>query len=265
MRQQSNAELLVALDFDGTLAAIVDDPRATRPVVGVLEAIAQLGDAGAHVAIISGRPLDFLVQHFGSLMEHDWFTLVGEYGIERVHAGVRSSEPFPQHMADALAAARDEATTQGPVGMSVEAKPHSMTLHYRTAPEAQTAVQFFADELAKRHGLETRPAKMSIELHPIVSNSKGTALTALLQDLTGQTNHQFPVVFIGDDVGDLPAFRVLSELRARQWEVVSVVVQSAESSPELLAHADLLLDGPDAVVQYLHSVVASDLQVVNGL
>ena len=44
------------LDFDGTLAAIVEDPTAARPLPGVPALLAALAPRFALVAVISGRP-----------------------------------------------------------------------------------------------------------------------------------------------------------------------------------------------------------------
>lgn len=252
-----NNSPLIALDFDGTLAAIVDDPAATRPIDGVIEALQRLGDAGLRVAIISGRPLNFLIQHFSELIKNPWMTLIGEYGIERVHAGVHAKEPFPDHMAEALNAAAEQARGAGPSGMAVEQKPHSMTLHYRTAPDIQNNVEQFAEQIAAKYDLETRPAKMSVELHPAVTVSKGTALTALITELAHGEQDRFPVVFIGDDIGDLPAFDVLASLHHQGWDTRRIVVQSVESPPELLERADALLDSPQAVVAYLNDIATT--------
>ena len=69
------------------------------------------------------------------------------------------------------AARRAEAT--GPGGMSVERKGLSLTLHFRARPEEQGAVRAWAAEEAARSGLEVRPAKQSVELHPPVGDRQG--------------------------------------------------------------------------------------------
>ena len=48
------------MDFDGTLAAIVPDPRDAVPLPGVPELLADLATEFALVAVISGRPTSFL-------------------------------------------------------------------------------------------------------------------------------------------------------------------------------------------------------------
>ena len=53
----------LCLDFDGTLAPIVDDPNQARPLPGTVELLAQLAARFAAVALLSGRPADYLAQH----------------------------------------------------------------------------------------------------------------------------------------------------------------------------------------------------------
>ena len=53
--------LLVALDFDGTLAHLADDPQAVAPVPSATTALRALAaDDGVVLALVSGRPIAFL-------------------------------------------------------------------------------------------------------------------------------------------------------------------------------------------------------------
>jgi trehalose 6-phosphate phosphatase len=95
-----------------------------------------------------------------------------------------------------------------------------------------------------------RPAKMSVELHPPIQADKGTALEALVDGLGA-------VCFVGDDLGDLPAFDALDRLAARGVHAVRVGVDSDEVPARLLERADVVLDGPAGVVAFLRSLVAA--------
>lgn len=72
------------------------------------------------------------------------------------------------------------------------------------------------------------------------------------------------MIYIGDDVGDLPAFRAVTELTASGAVEGLAVVAVAPSSwsgadevpPELRDSADLVLPGPDAVIGWLAGLVA---------
>ncbi len=120
-------------------------------------------------------------------------------------------------------------------------------MHFRGAPEIGDAVREWVESQAARSGLEVRRAKMSFELHPPIEVDKGT----LLLDLAAQLRC---VCFVGDDVGDLPAFDGLDRLQQRGVHTVRVAVRSAEQSSDLIVRADLTVDGPEGVAALLHDL-----------
>ncbi len=229
----------VVVDFDGTLSPIVDDPAAARPVDGAVDALVDLADRFGLVAVMSGRPIDFLQPLLPSTI-----VLSGLYGLEVVRAGLRTDDAGAGAWRQAVADVARISADRGPTGMVVEPKGLSLTLHYRTRPDIGPAVAEWADQQAARSGLVARPAKMSIELHPPVAADKGTALEALVDGLAA-------VCFVGDDRGDLPAFDALDRLAARGVRTMRVAVAGAESPAELVERADVVLDGPAAVVAFL--------------
>jgi hypothetical protein len=60
--EQADAVAL-CLDFDGTLAPIVDDPEQTRALPGMVDLLGRLAARFAAVALLSGRPASFLFEH----------------------------------------------------------------------------------------------------------------------------------------------------------------------------------------------------------
>ena len=171
------ADAAVALDFDGTLSAIVDDPAAARPVPGAAEALAAVAARYGLVAVLSGRPVEFLQGHVPPGV-----VLSGLYGLEVVRDGTRVDHPDAAAWRAVVADAARTSTVDGPAGMDVETKGLSLTLHYRARPELAPAVLAWAVEEAARTGLDLREAKMSVELHPPIPADKGTALQALAGD-----------------------------------------------------------------------------------
>jgi trehalose 6-phosphate phosphatase len=91
---------------------------------------------------------------------------------------------------------------------------------------------------------------MSYELHPPIEADKGTTVIELAGALRA-------VCYIGDDLGDLAAFDGLDELASRGVDAVRVAVRSAELSPLIVERADVLLDGPAAVVALLEQLRVS--------
>lgn len=194
--------LLVASDYDGTLAPIVPDPAQARPNRESLVAIRELAALSqTHVAVISGRALRELDHLLGS-PEH--VHLVGSHGSE-FDVDFATSLPEPasrlrSRVREDLAqiAARHE-------GFILEEKPASIAFHYRNVPEQQIsgAIDAVLQGPALLDGVFTRHGKKVIELS-VVPTNKGDALEKI-RHRVGAT----AVVFLGDDVTDEDAFATL--------------------------------------------------------
>jgi trehalose 6-phosphate phosphatase len=63
------------------------------------------------------------------------------------------------------------------------------------------------------------------------------------------------VLFAGDDVGDLPAFDAVDELRGRGVPGLTVCSASDEGPPALAERADVVVDGPVGVVALLAALL----------
>jgi trehalose 6-phosphate phosphatase len=229
----------VLSDFDGTLSAIVADPAAARPLDRVPAVLERLAARYAVVAIVSGRPVAFLEAHLPASVR-----MSGLYGLERSEGGVRSEPDGAGPWREVVADVATAAEAHGPPGMTVERKGLSMTLHFRSHPDLAGPVTEWAAQQASRSGLTVRPAKMSVELHPPVPVDKGTAVEALAGGLDA-------VCYIGDDIGDLPAFDALDRLAAAGAATVRVGVRSAEAPAAVLERADVVVDGPAGAVALL--------------
>ncbi|MCX6523680.1 MAG: hypothetical protein NTX58_02780 [Actinobacteria bacterium] len=281
----SPAATLLATDFDGTLSLIVDDPDAAVPLPGAVQVLQSLASSLGELAVVSGRPIEFLVDRLSGQLSPadqssadqssagqtaadqtaadqpiadqsglpDSLTLVGLYGLQQIRHGVRSDHPEAVAWPERVAALAAAAETNGPDGMRVELKGLSITLHYRGQPQLLDQVEQYALELAATSGLVARTARMSVELHPPIDVDKGTVLLSLARQLAG------PVLFLGDDVGDLPAFDALDTLSASGLQVFKILARSEESDDELLRRADLILDGPSAMVALLFQLQAAIL------
>jgi trehalose 6-phosphate phosphatase len=231
------------LDFDGTLAAIVEDPTGARPLPGVPALLADLARRFALVAVISGRSTAFLSDVLGA---PDGVTLAGLYGLERALRG-------PEH--DDWAAVIDEvvteATAEAPAGVYVEPKGLTVTLHWRRAPEHRDWVLAFAERQSARRGLVVHPGRTERELRPPVHVDKGTVVRALVAEHAGPLR---AVAVFGDDIGDLPAYAAVEELASAGGGALSAVRVAAvdtESPPEVAARADLTVQGAVGAVELL--------------
>ncbi|CAN5664925.1 trehalose-phosphatase [soil metagenome] len=235
----------VLTDFDGTLAPIVDDPDQAQLLDGVADALGALARRYRRVAVISGRPVDFLQPHLPRRV-----VVSGLYGLEVIHDGRRTDHPMAGAWREVITDVASLSAARGPTGMRVETKGLSITLHYRTRPELEEDVRAWAEHQGARAGLRCRRAKMSFELHPPIDADKGTALLRLAKGLES-------LVFIGDDMGDLPAFDALDGLAGEGRRTVKVAVRSDEVPAELVERADLVVDGPEGAGELLRMLLSA--------
>jgi len=232
-------------DFDGTLSEIVDEPSLAVPRPGAAQALSDLAARLARVAVLSGRPVSFLAPWFAPDV-----LLSGLYGLELVVNGQRLDHPLGGVWREVVDDVATQSRVRGPEGMRVESKGLSLTLHYRGRPEREADVRRWAQTQASRSGLGVRPARLSYELHPPIDVDKGTSLLELADDLSA-------VCFLGDDLGDLPAFDALDQLAERGVATIRIGVRSPEVAEELLDRADLVVDGPAGAVAVLQELAAA--------
>lgn len=196
--------LLVACDFDGTIAPIVSDPTAAEVDARALLALRTLaGLPQTHVAIISGRALDDLARRSGVASEA--IHLVGSHGSE-FEAGFATRLPVEALALHARIRADLAAIAAGAPGFYLEEKPASVALHYRNAPQpaAEAALRRIRAGPAMLPGVFLREGRQVIELG-VVPTSKGTALENLRRRVGASC-----VVFLGDDTTDEDGFAVLA-------------------------------------------------------
>lgn len=241
------ARALVALDYDGVLAPIVDDPAQARPAPGALDALRRLAGSVGTLAVVTGRPAQVVVE-LGGLDRVPGLVVEGQYGAERWTGGELTTPDEPPGVARvraelpaALAAAGAEP------GVWVEDKRLALVVHTRRAPDPDAELARLAPavrRLAAAHGLEAHPGKKVLELRP-PGFDKGGVLRRL-----AAAADPAAVLFAGDDVGDLPAFAVVEELRAAGTPGLTVASASPEAA-EVAARADVAVAGPPGVVALL--------------
>lgn len=251
------AGLLVGLDFDGTLAPIVARPEDARLADGAAAALARLSRVAGHVVIVTGRPVDSVLElgGFAAADDLDRLVVLGHYGLERWDATtgeVRRPEPHPG--VASVRAALPEVLDGAPAGVEVEDKVRSVAVHTRnTGDPAATldALRPRLQQVARDAGLDAIDGRFVVELRP-PGVDKGTTFAAYIDEVQPRT-----VAFAGDDLGDLAAFDTVERLRAAGRVRGVTVCSASDEVDEVAARADVVVDGPAGVVAFLELLAAS--------
>ncbi len=179
------------LDFDGTLADIVNDPDDARLGAGAEAALETLAGAlGGALVVLSGRGLADLARRTPAGL---W--RAGGHGLEIAAPGQtpapRREIPPPTVLAPLeVAAARP--------GVRLEIKGPMAALHFRADPAAEVDCLAAAREAAATPGYVAQAGKMVVEVKPQDAH-KGRALLGMLDKPPFRGRRP---VMIGDDVTD---------------------------------------------------------------
>jgi trehalose 6-phosphate phosphatase len=224
---------LFFLDYDGTLAPIVDDPDAAVPHPDVPDLLRQL-DAQYPVWIVTGRDLQAL-----SAFLDQSLNAIGLHGAQQGTIGGTVERLMPDDAAQALKQLRQSVPSMD--GLAVEDKDQSFAVHYREVDreaEARERLQSWLDAMPEM--LDAIWGKKVVELRP-EGLTKGTAVRRIAEEHPNRVP-----VYLGDDTTDEDAFTALQNL---DRETVTVRIGEAAT------RADHRLAGPDAVVDYLRRYV----------
>lgn len=200
---------ILLLDFDGTLAPIVERPEMAGISESTRAAIVRLIDDGVTVAIVSGRGL----ADARSLAGLPDIAYAGNHGmeiempgLERIHPEAAAARGSLEQVAAAVPEALNDVS-----GLFVEDKGLTLSIHYRRVDRAAVErVREAVHEAAGRHpDLRVTEGKEVLEVRPDVDWHKGRAVEFLLGELKPPKGA--PVLYIGDDRTDEDAFVALAD------------------------------------------------------
>lgn len=202
-------DLLVALDFDGTLADFNDDPMAVCLREGNPEVIARLAAMkNTAVMLVSGRDLETLrtLSALGPSV-----TLVGSHGAEP-EGGLQLTAEQRDRLAEVDVALQQVVDGAADDGAFLERKPAHRVVHVRPVQDPERREQILTEASDKIQALND--AHLHTPIHfsrgkgvieaTVVEATKGSYLSSIRGPEGAKT-----IIFIGDDVTDETVLQVL--------------------------------------------------------
>ena len=259
---------VVALDFDGTLSPIVDDPEAAHIHPEASDVLVELAGAVAAVAVVTGRParqalalggLDDVGNLIGEAGKELY--LFGQYGNERwTSTQRRVISPRPPHGLATFLRELPRVLRSVDAGDAfVEDKGLAVAVHTRRLEDPEAAFERLLPklrDLAGQHDLVVEPGRNVIEIRSHGMH-KGLVVRTLVEELEAGA-----FLFAGDDLGDLEAFEAVGEL-AREGMPTLLVCSASTEESRLAALADVVVKGPQGVLDFLRQL-ATDARDVKA-
>lgn len=229
LEQATRRQLLLAFDFDGTLAPIVarrDDATMRRTTAELFRRVCSLYPT----VVISGRGRDDVAARLGTAAVR---AVVGNHGLEP-GAGLAATER----------ALREARATFGRLaaqiqGLELEDKRYSLAVHFRGVRHQRRARAAIHQAVATlKVPLRVVPGKRVLNLVLASAPNKGDAVVALREKVRAQL-----ALYVGDDVTDEDVFRLdqpgrLLTVRVgpSRTSAASYFVNDQREVDQLLAH-----------------------------
>jgi trehalose 6-phosphate phosphatase len=242
-------------DIDGTISHVAATPEEARIVDNARVALEQIAEKITIVGAITGRA----AESAHGLLGVEGAIVIGNHGYERWHKGERWIHPSAISSRAEIAVAVDAISvviSSAPLleGAIVENKDLSASVHYRRVSDqvkAQDLLRRLVLVIAELHDLVVTEGKLVFEIRPKATVNKGTAIHDIAMELG-----LLGVVYLGDDVTDVDAFRSMSMLDKSTITSLSVGIVSEETHDSVKEAADLLVNGVDDCVELLQEVAA---------
>ncbi len=255
------ASLVLLLDVDGVLAPIVDDPAAAAVPDSMRAVVERAVERCALVGIVTGRGLERAQEMIP--LRGAWYAalhgthIVSPDGVEdrcEVSTGGR------EHVEVA-------ATLAQTVGWAYEDKGATVTIHFRQRGNLgqhvdPSHVKAQLQTVLNPLKVEIHDAKQVLEVKPKGARTKGDAVRILAAAAPSRAR---VVVYVGDDLTDLDAFRAIDDMRAGEvapaaaaeapLRFVKVAIGGEEAPAPLVDSADVVLDGEAAVEPLLRALI----------
>ncbi len=213
----TKGQVLVALDFDGTLSDIVPRPEDATLTEERRQLLRELNSRPRFaVAVISGRMVEDLRERVGL----NDIAYAGHHGLEIAGPGFQHMPPEAEAFRGTAARLGEslEAAIGHIPGVIFEHRGISLSVHYRLVvgderATVQRALRDIITPAASAGEVRVIPGKEVVNMLPPLVWHKGSALRWLMELLDAiphRVGGIFPV-YIGDDVTDEDAFPVARE------------------------------------------------------
>lgn len=191
LAQFAASNVLVAFDYDGTLAPIAPTPAAARMRLKTRRLLTRV--AGRYPCVVlSGRPLDDLTRR---LRRIPVWHLVGDHGFEP-WGEKRKTSAYVREWVSQL---RERLPARK--GLVIEQKRHSVTVHYRNVRDKRQVLSILAEAVRDLHNVRVIGGAEALNLIPSGGPNKGVALQQARRVFACDT-----AIYVGDDDTDEDAF-----------------------------------------------------------
>jgi trehalose 6-phosphate phosphatase len=187
----ASSNVLLAFDYDGTLAPIAAEPGRARMRDQTRRLLADCARRYPCV-VISGRRLDDVTRRLGRIPV--WYVF-GNFG----HEPAAPQHQPTERMGDWVRRLTEDLPTHR--GLVIEEKQYSVTIHYRRVRDKRRALEAINQAVTELKDARAMSSPQAVTLLPQGGTDKGVALQQARRLFSCDT-----AIYVGDDETDEDAF-----------------------------------------------------------
>ena len=238
----------IITDIDGTISEIAPTPDEAVVTNSMKNELFKLKDKFSLVAVISGRSAINAREMVGV----DGLLYVGNHGLEFLKDGKLFMDPDVEEYLPKIKKTGKklrEGDLSRITGLLFEDKEICFSIHYRLCDPSENVrekILNILEEDPECENLKISEGRCLVELKPPVGCDKGTILSKIIDQYNLEK-----VIYIGDDVTDDDAFKLLKNLEVQNKIVnARVLVISSEIPPYVKKDSSFFVNGVEEVCKF---------------
>lgn len=249
-------ESVVITDIDGTISEITSEPSAAKISPNMRNVLLVLSSKLKFMGVLTGRDIN----DAQNIIKLKKIVYMGNHGLQRIKNGEIVTDSRVNAYIPIIKEIYGELShkLKCSKGFSFDYKTLSLTVHYNECNPKCRAKKEILDTistLSLGKFVKVIEGRDLLEIRPPVGDDKGTVLQKFISE-----NHIKKIIYLGDDVNDVCAFKKLKEL-SQKHEVtgISIAVNSKEVPEHVKESANFYVENVRETFKFLKWLSDNDV------
>jgi trehalose 6-phosphate phosphatase len=251
---------VVITDIDGTISEITSEPSHAKITADMRNILFVLSSQFKFVGVLTGRDINDAL----NIIKLKKIVYMGNHGLQRLKNGKIITDSRVNVYVPIIKEIYEELTTRlkNSSGFNLEYKTLSLTVHYNECYPKYCAKKEVLDTISTMSLgklVKIVEGRDLLEIRPPVGDDKGSVLQKFIKE-----NNIKKIIYIGDDINDVCAFKKLKELSKEQKILgVSVAVNSKEVPKHVKESANFYVENVQETFEFLKWLSDKDVNKCN--
>ncbi|MDD3985478.1 MAG: trehalose-phosphatase [Methanobacterium sp.] len=239
---------VVITDIDGTISEIGPEPKNATITPEMRNLLLDLSSKYKYIGVLTGRDINDAID----IIKLEKIVYMGNHGLQQIKNGKIITDPRIESYIPIIKEISRELHQrfENITGISFNYKKLSLTVHYNNCNSKNKAKKELLNtiyNLKKGKLVKIIEGRELLEIRPPVGYDKGSVLHEFISE-----NHIKKIIYIGDDINDISAFRKLKELSEKnEVKGISIAVNSIGTPEEVKESANFYVENVKETYNFL--------------